>query len=410
MPVYDYTALDAKGKNLNGIIDADGEAAARQKIRAAGHYPVSLRLLKSNSDSKAEGGQRFNLSQLFTRIKPAEVCIMTRQLATLIGAGFPLVSALESLSAQIGSPGLKKIIASIKGTVVEGSTFANALAKYPNAFSPIYINMVSSGESSGTLEIVLERLADMTEKQEALKARMFTAMIYPLCIMAISALIVSLLLVYVTPKIMSMFENMKQELPLPTQILVGTSDLFKAYWWVLVILIIALLFSMRAIYRNEKGRRWLDTKALSLPLFGSLVRRFNAVQFTRTLGSLLDNGVSMLPALGIVQNIVGNVFIARVVSDGAMEVSKGQGLGKALDVKKAFPPMAIQMIQVGEQSGNLEEMLNKVADVFEKEVETTVMRLTALVEPIMLMIMASIVFFIVLAICLPLFEMNQLVR
>jgi general secretion pathway protein F len=410
MPVYDYTALDAKGKNVNGIIDADGEAAARQKIRAVGHYPVSLRLMKNGSDDKAEGGKRFNLSQLFTRVRPAEVCLMTRQLATLIGAGFPLVSALESLTAQIASPGLKKIITSIKGTVVEGSTFANALAKYPNAFSPIYINMVSSGESSGTLEIVLERLADMTEKQEALKAKMFTAMIYPLCIMAISALIVSLLLVYVTPKIMAMFENMKQELPLPTQILVGTSDLFKAYWWVLVLLIIALLFAMRAIYRNEKGRRWLDTKALSLPLFGSLVRRFNAVQFARTLGSLLDNGVSMLPALGIVQNIVGNVFIARVLSDGAIEVSKGQGLGKSLDVKKAFPPMAIQMIQVGEQSGNLEEMLGKVADVFEKEVETTVMRLTALVEPIMLMIMASIVFFIVLAICLPLFEMNQLVR
>ncbi len=410
MPVYDYTALDAKGKNINGIIDADGEAAARQKIRAAGHYPVSLRLMKSSGGEKVEGRQRFDLSQLFTRIRPAEVCIMTRQLATLIGAGFPLVSALESLSAQIGSPGLKKIIASIKGTVVEGSTFANALAKYPNAFSPIYINMVSSGESSGTLEIVLERLADMTEKQEALKAKMFTAMIYPLCIMCISALIVSLLLVYVTPKIMSMFDNMKQELPLPTQILVGTSDLFKSYWWVLVILIIALLFAMRAIYRNEKGRRWIDTKSLKLPLFGSLVRRFTAVQFARTLGSLLDNGVSMLPALGIVQNIVGNVFIARVVADGATEVSKGQGLGKALDVKKAFPPMAIQMIQVGEQSGNLEEMLNKIADVFEKEVETTVMRLTALVEPIMLMIMASIVFFIVLAICLPIFEMNQLVR
>ena len=410
MPVYDYTALDAKGKNINGIIDADGEAAARQKIRAAGHYPVSLSLMKNGSVDKVEGRQGFSLSQLFVRVRPAEVCILTRQLATLIGAGFPLVSALESLTTQIANPGLKKIIASIKGTVVEGSTFANALAKYPNAFTPIYINMVSSGESSGTLEIVLERLADMTEKQEALKAKMFTAMIYPLCIMCISALIVSLLLVYVTPKIMSMFNNMKQELPLPTRILVGTSDLFKSYWWVLVLLIIALMFAMRAIYRNEKGRRWLDTKALGLPLFGSLVRRFSAVQFSRTLGSLLDNGVSMLPALGIVQNIVGNVFIARVVSDGAAEVSKGQGLGKALDVKRAFPPMAIQMIQVGEQSGNLEEMLNKVADVFEKEVETTVMRMTALVEPIMLMIMAGVVFFIVLSICLPIFEMNQLVR
>ncbi len=409
MPVYDYTALDAKGKNITGIIDADGEAAARQKIRAAGHYPVSLRQMKNGAAEKSEK-HKVRLSQLFSRVRPAEVAIMTRQLATLIGAGFPLVSALESLTAQIPSPGLKKIIASIKSTVVEGSTFANALAKYPSAFSPIYVNMVTSGESSGTLEIVLERLADMTEKQEALKGRMLTAMIYPLCILAISALIVTLLLVYVTPKIMAMFSNMKQQLPLPTRILLGTSDLFKSYWWVLVILLIAFLLGLRAIYRSETGRRWLDTKMLGLPLFGSLVRRFSVVQFARTLGSLLDNGVSMLPALGIVQNIVGNVFIAQVVADSAMEVSKGKALGVALDVRRAFPPMAIQMIQVGEQSGNLEDMLNKVADVFEKEVETTVMRLTALVEPVMLMIMAGIVFFIVLSICLPIFEMNQLVR
>jgi general secretion pathway protein F len=409
MPVYEYTALDAKGKTITGIIDADGEASARQKIRGSGNYPVNLRPVKDRSVNKSER-HRLGLSQLFTRVSPAEVAIMTRQLATLIGAGFPLVSALESLTAQITSPGLKRIIASIKGTVVEGSTFADALAKYPNAFSPIYINMVTSGESSGTLEIVLERLADITEKEQALKAKMVTAMIYPLLILAISVLIVTFLLMFVTPKIMSMFDNLKQELPLPTRLLIGTSDMFRSYWWVFVILIITFLITLRAMYRNEKGRRWIDTKTLSFPLFGSLVRKSAAARFTRTLGSLLDNGVSMLPALGIVQNIVGNVFIAQVVADGAVEVSKGQGLGKSLDVKKAFPPIAIQMIQVGEQSGNLEDMLGKVADVFEKEVETSVMRLTAMVEPLMVLVMACCVLFVVLAICLPIFEMNNLIR
>jgi general secretion pathway protein F len=178
----------------------------------------------------------------------------------------------------------------------------------------------------------------------------------------------------------------------------------------MVLLIIAVLLGIRATYRNEKGRRWMDTKILSLPLFGSLVRKLAAARFARTLGSLLDNGISMLPALSIVQNIVGNVYLAEVVANGSTEVSKGQGLGNALDVGKAFPPLAIQMIQVGEQSGNLEEMLNKVADVFEREVETTAMRLTALVEPVMVLIMACIVLFVVLAICLPIFEMNQLIR
>lgn len=409
MPVYDYTALDAKGKTITGIIDADGAAAARQKIRSSGRYPVNLREVKSAVLDKG-GRPRFDFAQLFIRISPAEVAIMTRQLATLIGAGFPLVSALDSLIAQITRPGLKKVVAGIKGSVVEGSTFADALKKYPKVFPPIFVNMVASGESSGTLEIVLERLAEITEKHEALKNRMITAMIYPLLILMISALIVSFLLIYVTPKIMTMFEGMHQTLPLPTRILLAVSDFFQSYWWVLILLIIAYLFGLRAMYNNVKGREKLDAIALRLPIFGELVRKLAAARFARTLGSLLENGVSMLPALGIVENIVGNVRIAQTVSNASVEVGKGQGLGKSLDMSDTFPPMAIQMIQVGEQSGGLEEMLEKVADVFEKEVETSTMRLTALVEPVMLLVMAGVVLFIVLAICLPIFEMNQLIR
>lgn len=411
MPVYDYTALEGKGrgKTITGIIDADSAALARQKIRAAGNYPVELHEVKSGVSERTER-QGSSLKQLFTRIRLAEISIMTRQLATLIGAGFPLVSALDSLVAQLNNPAFKKIVARLKEDVVEGTPFSKALGKYPHIFSSIYVNMVDSGESSGTLEIVLERLADIMEKQEALKNRMITAMIYPLLIMMISALIVSFMLIYVTPKIMSMFESLKQELPLPTKILIGTSEFFQAYWWVMILMIIAALLGMRSMSRTEKGRRWLDTHALSLPLFGSLIRRMAAARFARTLGSLLENGISMLPALSIVENVVGNLNIAETISVATEEVGRGQGLGKSLDKDHAFPPMAIQMIQVGEQSGNLEEMLNKVADVFEKEVETSAMRLTALVEPVMILVMACLVTFIVLAICLPIFEMNQLIR
>jgi len=409
MPVYDYTALDARGKTISGIIDADGAAAARQKIRAGGKFPVNLREIKDSIVEKGERS-RFDLGQMFIRIRPAEVAIMTRQLSTLIGAGFPLVSALDSLIAQITRPSLKKVIAGIKGAVVEGSTFADALRKYPKVFPSLYINMVASGESSGTLEIVLERLADITEKHEALKNRMVTAMIYPLMIIMVSALIVTFLLMFVTPKIMTMFENMKQGLPVPTQILIFVSETFQSYWWLLVLLIIALLLGLRAMRKNADGREKLDTIALRIPLFGELTRKLAAARFARTLGSLLENGISMLPALAIVENIVGNVRISQTISNASLEVGKGQGLGKSLDVNGLFPPMAIQMIQVGEQSGNLEQMLNKVADIFEKEVETTAMRLTALVEPVMLVLMGSVVLFIVLAICLPIFEMNQLIR
>lgn len=409
MPVYDYTALDARGKTISGIIDADGAAAARQKIRASGKFPINLREIK-NSIVEKGARSRFDPGQMFIRIRPAEVSIMTRQLSTLIGAGFPLVSALDSLIAQITRPSLKKVIAGIKGAVVEGSTFADALRKYPKVFPPLYINMVASGESSGTLEIVLERLADITEKHEALKNRMVTAMIYPLMIIMVSALIVTFLLMFVTPKIMTMFESMKQGLPMPTQILIFVSETFQSYWWLLVLLIIALLLGLRAMRNNADGREKLDTIALRIPLFGELTRKLAAARFARTLGSLLENGISMLPALAIVENIVGNVRISQTISNASIEVGKGQGLGKSLDVKGFFPPMAIQMIQVGEQSGNLEQMLNKVADIFEKEVETTAMRLTALVEPVMLVLMGSVVLFIVLAICLPIFEMNQLIR
>ncbi len=409
MPVYDYTALDPKGKTISGIIDADGAAAARQKIRANGNYPVNLREVTDGATQKSDRSG-FSLSQYFVRIRPAEVATMTRQLATLIGAGFPLVSALETLMVQFPSPALKKTIAKIKDVVVEGSNFADALAAFPSVFSPIYANMVRAGETSGTLEIVLERLADITEKQEALKNRVVTAMIYPLLILFVGLLIMCFLFIYVIPNITSIFTDMEQQLPMPTQLLIGTSDIFKSYWWVLIVLIAAFLVGFYQLRQNPGGRLWLDRKTLKLPMAGALATKLAAARFARTLGSLLDNGISMMPALGIVRNIVGNGHIAQAVATATVEVGKGQALAKSLDAHQMFPPLAIQMIQVGEQSGNLEQMLNKVADVFEKEVETTVMRMTALLEPIMVLVMAGMVLFIVLSIFLPILEMSNQIR
>jgi general secretion pathway protein F len=409
MPVYEYTALDAKGKTLSGIIDADGAQAARQKIRAGGNFPVNVSEFKEDATHKGDRPSFF-AQRFFTRVRPAEVAIMTRQLATLIGAGFPLVSALEALMSQIASPGLKKTIARIKGDIVEGSSFAAALGKYPHVFPAIFVNMVQSGEASGTLEIVLERLADITEKQQALENRVVTAMIYPLMIILIGLLILGFLFIYVIPNITSIFKDMQQQLPLPTLLLIGASDLLKDYWWLLGLMAVAVLIGMRRMRKSVKGRYWMDKTILRLPIAGPLARKLAAARFARTLGSLLENGISMLPSLEIVRNIVGNLTIAEVVEGAKAEVGKGQPLGKALDVKATFPPMAIQMIQVGEQSGNLEEMLTKVADAFEREVETTILRLTALLEPVMVLVMAGMVLLIVLAIFLPILEMRTLVR
>jgi general secretion pathway protein F len=260
------------------------------------------------------------------------------------------------------------------------------------------------------LEIVLERLADITEKQQALNNRVITAMIYPLMIISIGLLILVFLFIYVIPNITTIFKDMHQDLPLPTKILIGTSDLLKSYWWILVIALFGLLTSFKRLRSSIAGRRWMDKTILRLPLVGQVSRKLAAARFARTLGSLLDNGVSMLPSLDIVRNIVGNVTISEVIEEAKSEVGKGQPLGKALDRHGTFPPMAIQMIQVGEQSGNLEDMLGKVAEAFEREVETTIMRLTALLEPVMVLVMAGMVLMIVLAIFLPILEMRTLVR
>jgi general secretion pathway protein F len=408
MPVFEYTALDAKGRSTSGIIDAEGIQIARQKLRNSGKYPVSIREAKEAAAKKSRQG--FGFAARFSRIKPAEVAMITRQLATLIGAGFPLVSALDALLPQTKSVGLKRILARTKDLIVEGNSFAHALSQFPGTFPPIYINMVRAGETSGTLEIVLERLAEITEKQQALSNRIQASLAYPVFMLFFGAAVLFILLTYIVPTITSIFADMKQTLPTPTRVLIALSDFLKHYWWALLIVLAAGAAAARQFRKSEKGRQWTDRSILRLPVFGNLARKLAVARFSRTLGSLLENGVTVLVSLEIVKNIVGNTRIAETVSQAAEEVGRGKSLWSSLSEGQAFPMLAIQMIQVGEQSGELEKMLNKIADVFENEVETTILRLTAYLEPVMILVMGLIVGFIVLSICLPIFEMNQLIR
>ncbi len=408
MPVYEYTALDINGKTVTGIIDAESSPVARQKLRTSKIFPVSLNEARKIRGKK-EGAGLAGLS-LFQRIKPSEVAMMTRQLATLVGAGFALVPALDTLIPHTRSQGFQKCLAQIKDSIVEGNTFANSLALYPNVFSPVYINMVSAGETSGTLEIVLERLADIAEKQQALKNRIRSALAYPVLMTFIGALVLFLLLAFIVPSISAIFTDMNQVLPTPTRFLIALSDIFKSYWWALAVAAVGVFAAFQAFKRTEKGRHAVDNAVLRMPMVGALSRKMAVGRFSRTLGSLLENGVSMLSALEIVKNIVGNVILADAIERAAKEVGKGQSLGKALSEFDVFPPLSIQMVQVGEQSGELEGMLYKVADVYEGEVESTVLSLTSLLEPLMILLMGVIVGFIVLSICLPIFEMNQLIR
>ena len=408
MPVYEYTALDIKGKTISGIIDADSSRTARQKLRTSKIFPVSIKEVHDTSTIKTT--KSFSLKDTYSRVRPYEVSMMTKQLATLLGAGLPLVSAMDALISQIRSQAFKKMLAKIKDSIVEGNSFARSLSLFPGTFSSLYVNMVKAGETSGALDIVLERLADITEKQEALKNRIRAAMAYPILMGFIGMLVLFLLLTFIVPNITSIFSDMNQTLPLPTLILIKISGIFKNYWWMIFIILAVILFALNRIRKTAKGGYFFDKTKLILPRFGLLAKKIAVARFSRTLGSLLENGVPMLSALEIVKNIVDNALISDAIEEASKEVGKGQGLGHALAGSKIFPDLTIQMIQVGEQSGKLEAMLDKIADVFESEVENSIMSMTSLLEPVMILIMAVIVGFIVLSICLPIFEMSTLVR
>jgi general secretion pathway protein F len=410
MPVFEYTALDKRGKKVSGVLDAEGPAGARTRLRASGIYPIALKeAAKATTGAEPNAGLFDRL--LSKRVKPIEVALMTRQLATLLGAGFALVPALDALIPQTPSAGFQKKLTQVKDAVISGSSFADALGHAGDTFPPVYVNMVRAGESSGTMEIVLNRLADVTEKQQAVQARIRNAMTYPVLMLVIGSAVLIFLLTYIVPSISGIFAEVKQVLPLPTRLLLGFSRLMRGYWWILPLAAAAAVQVLRTIRRTPGGRTATDRLTLKIPLIGSLVQRLNVARVTRTFGSLLENGVAMLAALDIVRNIAGNTIIAEALSIAARDVGQGKSLSAAMAATpRAFPRLAIMMIDVGEQSGALEAMLGKIADMYDSEVESSISALTALLEPVMILVMGAAVAFVVLAVCLPIFEMNQLIR
>lgn len=407
MPVYEYTALDTHGRNVSGIIDADSAFAARQKLRTSGVFPVTVNEDRRPEEKKAK--RSLFPTGRFGRLSLSELTMMTRQLSTLLSAGFPLVSALDSLISQSRSFKLKRVLSRIKDVIVEGNSFAQALSLFPGTFSPVYISMIHAGEASGTLEIVLEQLAEISEKRQVLIHRLRTALAYPIFMAFIGAAVLFLLLTYIVPSITGIFVDMNQELPSVTRFLIRLSELLQRYWWAILGGIAAGLITISSIGKTVSGRRVMDTLKLRIPLMGMLLKKLATARFARTLGSLLANGVSMMPAMEIAKNLAGNVLIANAIDTAAKDVGKGQGLGLSLAQAAVLPDLAVQMIEVGEQSGELENMLVKVADAFENEVEMQVMGLTAILEPAMILIMGVLIGFIVVSICLPIFEMNRLV-
>lgn len=408
MPVYEYTALDGSGKSVNGIVDADSPVAARQRLRSSGIFPVDVKETSSRPRDLRSGP--VSVSALLKRIKPGEVSVATRQLSILLGAGVPLVASLDALILQITNPLLKKIMAQIKESVNEGNSLAYAISNRPRIFTNVYVNMVRAGEASGSLDVVLDRLADLGEHEQALRGRFKAALAYPVFMFFIGTLVLFFLITFVVPNITQIFREMEQTLPIPTVVLIDVSNFLKSFWWLILLAIGSGIVIIRHLKNTPRGRYVWDEVKLRIPILGPINNKMAVARFGRTLGSLLKSGVPLISALQIVRNIVDNVMIADVIDNTVDEIQAGKSLASPLAQSRWFPPIVVQMISVGEQSGELETMLSKIAETYERDVESQIMAMTSMLEPVMILVMGLIVGFIVVSILLPIFEMNQMIR
>jgi len=322
----------------------------------------------------------------------------------------PLVASLDALISQVTNPPFKKIMAQIKESVNEGNSLAHALSDHPRIFSNVYVNMVRAGEASGSLDVVLDRLADLGEHQQALRGRFKAALAYPVFMFFIGTLVLFFLITFIVPNITQIFKEMHHTLPLPTVMLIGASNFLKSFWWIIILAITCGVVVISRFKKTPKGHYLWDGTKLRIPVFGPINKKMAIARFGRTLGSLLQAGVPLISALQIVRNIVNNVIIADVIDKAVEEIQEGKSLANTLTQSQWFPSIAVQMISVGEQSGELETMLNKIADTYERDVESQIMAMTSMLEPVMILVMGLIVGFIVISILLPIFEMNQMIR
>ena len=403
MPVYEYKALTTAGKTVSGIIDADSDKDARAKLRKRNIYATDLKVSEEGISLKSD----VTLSKLFRRVTPRDLAVTTRQLATLLNAGIPVVQALTAIIDQLEASPLRKIMIQVKESVNSGSTFADGLSHHPKVFSELYVNMVRAGESAGALELILVRLADYNEKSLALRNRVKSALVYPVAMGVMGTLVVIFLMWKIVPNIITIFVEIEQSLPAPTRALIAISDFMGSYWWTVLLGGVVLYVLKRRIAGTIRGRKILDTMKLRAPLFGPMIKKMAVSRFTRTLATLTASGIPILRALEIVRNVVNNAVLADAVDKAKEAVRHGDSIADPLRRSGVFPPIVIHMVAIGEASGKLEEMLTSVAESYDSEVETAVAGLTALIEPVMIIVMGLVVGFIVLSIMLPIFQMNM---
>lgn len=404
MAAYEYTALDPSGRERSGVMEGDAARQVRAMLREQGLLPVSV------SEVIDTQPNRFGRLSMARRVNATDLSLLTRQLATLVRSGLPLEEALLAVSQQSEKPRVRSVLAGVRARVVEGRTLAEGLGAFPGVFPEIYRATVSAGEQSGHLDAVLERLADYTENRQVLQQRISNAMVYPVLLTVVCLGIVALLLGYVVPEVVRVFEAGDRALPILTQILIALSDFIRGWWWAIAAVVAASVFGFRRWLQVPGARRRFDQFKLRIPVFGRITRGNNAARFARTFAILTASAVPVLEAMRISGQVVSNVPMREAVTDAAVRVREGAPIARSLAKSQLFPPMLIHLISSGETSGALESMLERAADNQERELDGVVNTAVGILGPVMILLMGGFVFVIVLALLLPIFELNQLVH
>jgi type IV pilus assembly protein PilC len=400
MPIYKWEGKTLKGSIKRGEMEAPNEAAIRVHLRQQNIVPTKV----------AGKGKEIHLSFSFKKkVNPRSIAIFTRQLATMIDAGLPLVQSLEILSSQQESNTFKEVIRQIREDVEGGSTFAGALKKHPATFNDLYTNLVVAGEEGGILDTILTRLANYIEKAEALKKKVKSALIYPATIVGVAVIVVMILMIFVIPVFETMFKSAGQSLPLPTYIVMQISKIIKGYILFIVPAIILGFYLFRKYYQTSQGRLLIDRILLKLPVFGPLFKKVAVARFSRTLGTLVSSGVPILDGLTIVSRTAGNRTVENAILNARASIREGETIAEPLGRSSIFPPMVIQMISVGESTGALDTMLSKIADFYEEEVDIAVTNLTSLLEPFLMVFLGVVIGGVVISMYLPIFQMASAV-
>jgi len=409
MPVFEYKALDRRGKKTKGLITAEGPSAARLRLSQEFIYPTRIREVLESDQKPASQVFVSPLSRL-RRLNPVEVTTTLRQLSTLVSSGLPLIECLNGVIEQTEQPKLKKTFTQIREKVLEGGSLAQAMAAHPSVFGQIHVNMVRAGETGGALDIILRRLADFSEMRLKLKKKIEAAMAYPIFLLFISTVILVFLMSFVMPKVIGIFEGMRLALPLSTKVLIFITHFLSRFWWLVLAGVVAVFGLLAAFVKTEKGGRIWDKIRLHIPLFGKLHHKAVIARFTRTLSILLKSGIPLVNALSIAAPSMGNRIMEEGIEETGKMVGEGSDFATPLRQKAGFPPLVAQLVRAGEKSGKLEEMLAKAAEVYEDDVEAAIASLTSIIEPIVILAMGVVVGFIVMAILLPIFEMTGGVR